>query len=113
VTGVALLLYFLGHLIETGTIVGGPGEWAATLGWTQNPLGHTILLLTILALGFHGVNGIRLTLAEFGLVGGKPSRPEFPYKAKSLGPVQRLLFWTAMVMAIAGGVYAWLLLFGG
>jgi succinate dehydrogenase / fumarate reductase cytochrome b subunit len=112
-TGIGLLLYFVGHLIETGTIVGGPGEWVATLHFTQNPFGHTILLLVILALGFHGVNGIRLTLAEFGLIGGPPARPEFPYRARSLGAMQRLLFWTAVVMTLAAGAYAWLLLFGG
>jgi succinate dehydrogenase / fumarate reductase, cytochrome b subunit len=119
VTGVAVLLYLLGHLGDTSFFVGGPiGSGPSPSGWAfissifENQFGHLILVLVVLVLFFHGVNGIRLILAEFGLIFKKPSAIEYPYRAKSLISVQRYIVWLAIALAVIGTVWAYLIIFG-
>ncbi len=113
VTGLAVLAYVVAHIGDTSFFVGGPfGEgpnsasWAADLGVTENVLGHLVLAMVVLVVVYHGVNGVRLILAEYGLILAKPSRPEYPYKAGSLRTVQRHLIWVAIVAAIAAALYS-------
>lgn len=113
ISGVGIMLYFIGHIVETGTIVGGPEAWDSTLAFTQNPGGHLILLLLLLALGFHGVNGIRLILTEFGILIGRPARPDYPYVPKSLSAAQKLHLWAAVLVALLAAAYGFMVLFGG
>ena len=120
VTGVAILLYLLGHLGDTSFFVGGPtGTGPSPTGWAfigsifENSFGHLILVLVVLVLFFHGVNGIRLILAEFGLIFKKPGAIEYPYKARSLSSGQKYLILAGIVVAIAGAVWAFLVLFEG
>ena len=63
-------------------------------------------------LAYHTVNGIRLTLVEFGLLQGKPSRPDFPYEPKSFSKAQRAIFWLSVLFAVATAVYALNVFFG-
>jgi succinate dehydrogenase / fumarate reductase, cytochrome b subunit len=120
VTGVAILAYLLGHLGDTSFFVGGPtGTGPSESSWQfigsifENGFGHTILILLVLVLFFHGVNGIRLILAEFGLIFKKPAAIEYPYEAKSLGLGQKYLFWLALAVAVIAAVWAFLVLFEG
>lgn len=120
VTGVAILLYVLGHLGDTSFFVGGPtgtgpspSAWAFIGSIFENSFGHLILVLLTLVLFFHGINGIRLILAEFGLILKKPSAIEYPYKAKSLNQREKFLIWVAIVAAVAAAIWAYLVLFEG
>ena len=120
VTGVAILAYVIGHLGDTSFFVGGPtgtgpsvSSWAFISGIVENSFGHLILVLVVLVVFFHGTNGIRLIASELGLILGRPSSIEYPYKAKSLGWGQRALIWAAIAIAIVGGAWAFLILFGG
>ena len=120
VTGVAILLYLLGHLGDTSFFVGGPiGTAPSQSGWSfiggifENSFGHLILVLLVLVLFFHGINGIRLVLAEFGLILKKPGRIEYPYEAKGLGLGQKYLFWLGLAVAVIGAVWAFLIIFEG
>lgn len=120
VSGVAILLYVIGHLGDTSFFVGGPtgtgpspSAWAFIGNIVENSFGHLILILVVLVLFFHGANGIRLILAEFGLIFKKPSAIEYPYRAKSLGSGQKYLFWVAIAVAVAAAVWAFLVLFEG
>ena len=120
VTGVAILAYLLGHLGDTSFFVGGPtGSGPNSSGWAfigsifENDFGHLILILIVLVLFFHGVNGIRLILAEFALIFKKPSAIEYPYKAKSLGSGQKYLIWIGIAAAVAAAAWAFLVLFEG
>ncbi|HUI00341.1 MAG TPA: succinate dehydrogenase [Nitrososphaerales archaeon] len=119
VTGLAVLAYVVGHIGDTSFFVGGPfGEgpssssWAADLGVTENVLGHLVLVMVVLVVVYHGINGARLILAEYGLIFAKPSRPEYPYRAKSLRTVQRHLIWVAIVVAILAALYSGGLMMG-
>lgn len=118
-TGVLILFYVLGHIGDTSFFVGGPfgtgpsqSSWAADLSVTENVVGHLILALTATIVVFHGINGIRLILSEYGIIFEKPSRIEYPYKPKGLRAMQRHLIWAAIVLAIAAALWSGTILFG-
>ena len=118
ITGVVILLYVLGHLGDTSFFVGGPtgagpneSSWKFISGIVENSFGHLILLLVVLVVFFHGINGIRLILSEFGLIFRKPSAIEYPYKPRSLKSIQRYLVWVAIAAAVLATVWAALILF--
>ncbi len=123
-SGVAVTVYFLAHIVETGNVVGGlavwkvPSSdlardvWTATFHFLDNPLFDTGLIVIGFMLAYHTVNGIRLTLTEFGLLQGEPARPDFPYEPKSFSKTQRAIFWLSVLFAAATAVYALNVLFG-
>lgn len=120
ITGVAVLLYVLGHLGATSFFVGGPvgtgpseSSWAFISGIVENSFGHLILVLVVLAVTFHGVNGIRLILAELGVLSRKPGAVEYPYRPKGLNTLQWSLVLVAVVLALLAAFLAWLILFEG
>ena len=119
VTGLAVLAYVIGHIGDTSFFVGGPfGEgpssasWTLDLSVTENVVGHVILAMVVLVVVYHGINGVRLILAEYGVIFQKPARPEYPYRAKSLRTVQKHLIWVAIVGAILASLYSGGILFG-
>ena len=119
VTGIAILLYVLGHIGDTSFFVGGPlGTGPSTTSWAfmsslvENVVGHLILAAVVLFIVFHGINGIRLVLAEYGLIFEKPSNIEYPYKAKGLRALQRHMIWAAIVLAIVAALWSGSILFG-
>ncbi len=119
VTGIAVLAYVVGHIGDTSFFVGGPfgqgpssSSWAFDLGVTENAVGHVILAMVVLVIVYHGINGFRLILAEYGVIFEKPSRPEYPYRAKSLRTMQKHLIWVAIVGAILASLYSGGILFG-
>ena len=120
VTGVAILAYLLGHLGDTSFFVGGPtGAGPSQSSWNfigsifENDFGHLILVLVVVVLFFHGVNGVRLILAELGVIMRKPARIEYPYEAKSLALGQKYLVWLGIALAIIAAVWAFLVLIEG
>jgi succinate dehydrogenase/fumarate reductase cytochrome b subunit len=119
VTGLAVLTYVVGHIGDTSFFVGGPfGEgpssasWSSDLAATENALGHVVLVMVVLVVVYHGINGIRLMLAEYGVIFAKPSKPDYPYRAKSLRTIQRHLIWVAIIAAILAALYTGGTLFG-
>ncbi len=120
VTGVAILLYVLGHLGDTSFFVGGPtgtgpnpSAWSFIGSIFENTFGHLILILVVLVLFFHGINGVRLILAEFGFILKKPGPIEYPYKSRALGSGQKYLIWVGIVAAVVAAVWTYLVLFEG
>jgi succinate dehydrogenase / fumarate reductase cytochrome b subunit len=112
-TGLFLLLYFIGHVYETSSIIGGIDAWNSMLALTQTAWGHLFLILVIGASTFHSANGIRLILVETGRGLGKPGRPDYPYNALSLNNRQRSGIWIALILAAAAMLYGSNILFGG
>jgi succinate dehydrogenase / fumarate reductase cytochrome b subunit len=119
VTGLAVLAYVVGHIGDTSFFVGGPfgggpspASWTFDLSVTENVFGHLVLVMVVLVVVYHGINGVRLILTEYGVIFEKPSRPEYPYKAKSLRTIQKHLIWVAIVGAIAAALYSGGILFG-
>jgi len=124
ISGIAVTAYFLAHIVETGNVVGGLGVWSvpssdfardvwtATFHFLDNPIFDTGLVVIGFMLAYHTINGIRLTLTEFGLIQGKPTRPDFPYEPKSFSKTQRAIFWISVLFAVATAVYALNVFFG-
>jgi succinate dehydrogenase / fumarate reductase cytochrome b subunit len=124
ISGIAVTGYFLAHIVETGNVVGGLSVWGvpstdfardiwtATFHFLDNPLFDTGLIVVGFMLAYHTINGIRLTLVEFGYLAGRPSRPDFPYEPKSFNKAQRALFWLSILFAVATAVYAISVFFG-
>jgi succinate dehydrogenase / fumarate reductase cytochrome b subunit len=124
ITGIAVTGYFLAHIVETGNVVGGmsiwfvppTGQaadvWTATFHFLENPFFDLGLVVIGFMLSYHTINGIRLTLTEFGFLQGKPARPDFPYETKSFSKAQRALFWLSVLFAVITAVYALNVLFG-
>lgn len=111
-TGVGLLLYFIGHVYETSSLVNGIDAWNSMLELTQTTGGHIFLMLVIGASTFHTVNGIRLIFTESGLGLGKPGRPDYPYDATSLNYKQKSGIWVALLLAAVAMFYGGLVMFG-
>ncbi len=66
VTGVALTIYLLLHIILHSTaIIFGPDAYDKLLSTLENPFGRFLELLTVLAVTIHMSNGIRLILIDF------------------------------------------------
>jgi len=124
ISGIVVTAYFLAHIVETGNVVGGLSVWSspstgfardvwtATFRFLDNPFFDIGLVVVGSLLAYHTINGIRLTFTEFGLLQGKPSRPDFPYKPKSFTNSQRALFWLSIIFAAATAVYAMNVFFG-
>lgn len=112
-TGVFLLLYFIGHVYETSNLTQGIDAWNSMLQLTQTTWGHIFLILVIGTSTFHSVNGIRLIFAESGRGLGKPGRPDYPYDAISLNYVQKSGIWVALILAAIAMLYGTNILFGG
>jgi succinate dehydrogenase / fumarate reductase cytochrome b subunit len=100
-SGVTLVGYLFVHVYTTATRLGGPAPWKAFLLTTENPLIYAGEWLLVAVVAFHGLNGIRLILAEVGLSIGEPQPPIYPYRPKSLGKKQRYFI---MLLMIGGGI---------
>lgn len=97
-SGIGILFYFLLHLWVTGARVGGAEAWVNRMGLFETPFFNFLEYVVFIAFIFHGLNGLRLILAEWGFTLGKPQRPVYPYKT-SLGR-QRPLMWVLMVLVV-------------
>ncbi|MGD9672696.1 MAG: succinate dehydrogenase [Candidatus Nitrosocosmicus sp.] len=111
-TGVGLLIYFVGHIYETSSLVNGINAWNSMLELTQTTGGHIFLMLVIGASTFHTVNGIRLIFTESGIGLGKPGRPDYPYDATSLNYKQKSGIWVALILAAIAMLYGGMVMFG-
>ena len=111
-TGLGLLAYLIGHIIETSTIVHGKIAWDKMLEFTQTTQGHLFLTLVIGMCVFHTANGIRVMLGHGGIGVGKPGQPEYPYKAASLNYKHRLCIWVSIGLAALAMMYGASVLFG-
>lgn len=112
-TGVFLLVYFVGHVYETSSLVSGPDAWATMLEMTQTIWGHLFLMTVIGASTFHTINGIRLIFTHVGMGLGKPARPDYPYNPTSINTKERSGIWIALVLAAVAMLYGASVLFGG
>jgi succinate dehydrogenase / fumarate reductase, cytochrome b subunit len=111
-TGVGLLIYFIGHVYETSSLTNGINAWNSMLQLTQTLGGHLFLLFVIGASTFHTVNGIRLIFTESGKGLGKPGRPDYPYDATSLNYKQKSGIWVAILLSCIAMLYGGMVLFG-
>ena len=81
ITGLALVLYLVAHVMVTGTRALGREAWEGLMATLENPITHFFEWLLVVAFIYHAVNGFRLLLFEYFGVGiGKPGRIVYPYR---------------------------------
>jgi succinate dehydrogenase hydrophobic anchor subunit len=84
INGVFLVVYFIGHVYQTSSLVHGENTWNAMFQITQTPGGLIFLILIIGAGTFHSTNKTRLIFTPGGKGLGNLVRPDYPYDAISL-----------------------------
>lgn len=67
VSGLALIFYLLLHIPVLSTALWGPNTFNATMEYLHSPLYLTLDLLLLVAVAFHGINGIRVILFDIGI----------------------------------------------
>ena len=99
ITGIGLVIFVFMHIILTSSRV-SYSLWLTAEAFLHSPISHVGMLVVIAGLLFHGLNGIRLIISEYGFVLGKPKRPVYPYRRvlKTRGP--RIMLAIMIVIGI-------------
>jgi len=97
ITGIALVVYLYLHLAVLSLLTHGSGSWDAFVSLARSPFFLTLAVILLAGILIHGLNGIRVALTGFG-VGVR---------------VQKGLFVTLMLVAIAVLGVAALMIYGG
>jgi succinate dehydrogenase / fumarate reductase cytochrome b subunit len=87
VTGVAILLFLLVHIVDITMLGFGPTIYNNALSVFALPAVRVISLLLVAAVMYHAFNGLRIVLIDF-----------WPQAVK----FQQPLFWGAMLLTVAG-----------
>jgi succinate dehydrogenase / fumarate reductase cytochrome b subunit len=67
VTGVALLVYFVAHVLTISTaLVSGPEAFSATMAALRHPAFRVVELAIVACIAFHALNGLHIIAAERG-----------------------------------------------
>jgi succinate dehydrogenase / fumarate reductase cytochrome b subunit len=105
INGVFLVVYFIGHVYQTSSLVRGENAWNAMFQITQTPGGHIFLILVTGTSTFHSTNGIRLIFTHGRKGLGNLGRPDYPYDAISLNHRQSSGIWVALILAAIAMLY--------
>jgi succinate dehydrogenase / fumarate reductase, cytochrome b subunit len=65
ITGVAVILFLFMHVVDTALIGWGPEAYNRVLSSYANPFIHLMELGLVIALLYHSLNGVRITLIDF------------------------------------------------
>lgn len=65
ITGVAVILFLFAHVVDTAVIGWGPEAYDRVTEAYKNPAVHVLELGLVLAVLFHSVNGMKITLIDF------------------------------------------------
>jgi succinate dehydrogenase / fumarate reductase cytochrome b subunit len=64
VTGVAVILFLFVHVVDTALIGWGPDAYEKVLRAYANPLIHLLELGLVIAVLYHSLNGLKVTLVD-------------------------------------------------
>ncbi len=112
VTGWILTLFIIGHVIFVHEVVYGSKVWDSLISLDSSVIGKVILIVVVISLIFHGLNGIRIMLIEIGVLLTKPREQEYPYTSWLNGR-KHLVYVSLMgIIGIILSVYAVLMIIG-
>jgi succinate dehydrogenase, cytochrome b556 subunit len=80
ITGWGLTAFIVLHVLFVHQVTYGERAWNSLLSLDSTFLGRVVLLLVVVALIFHGLNGVRIMLIEFGYLLTEPKEQEYPYQ---------------------------------
>ncbi|KPK99016.1 MAG: hypothetical protein AMJ90_09720 [candidate division Zixibacteria bacterium SM23_73_2] len=66
-TGVILTIYLFAHILVVSSGLWGPESFNSWLKVVQTPLTHFLEIFLMICIGFHLLNGLRITIADFFL----------------------------------------------
>jgi succinate dehydrogenase / fumarate reductase cytochrome b subunit len=65
ITGVAVILFLFMHVVDTALIGWGPEAYDRVVSAYANPLIHLMELGLVIAVLYHSLNGLRITIIDF------------------------------------------------
>ncbi|MDH4112903.1 MAG: succinate dehydrogenase, cytochrome b556 subunit [Actinomycetota bacterium] len=65
ITGVAVILFLFAHVVDTAVIGWGPEAYDRVTEAYKNPAVHVLELGLVLAVLYHSINGMKVTLIDF------------------------------------------------
>lgn len=96
ITGVALLVYFVLHVLTISTaLLAGPEAFSATMATFRNPAFRAVEIAIVGCVVFHGLNGLHIIAAERGWL--RPGGAAFPRATVAA----TLAIWTAAALVAA------------
>jgi succinate dehydrogenase / fumarate reductase cytochrome b subunit len=93
ITGVAVVLYLFAHIVDTALVGWGPEAYDRVVSAYKNPAVHLLELGLVLAVLFHAINGIKITLIDFF--------PSLAAHIKALGRTSLLVFVSSALIVVA------------
>lgn len=98
VTGLALLVYFVAHVLAISTaLVAGPETFTAVMAAFRHPVFRAVEVAIVGCVAFHGLNGLHVIAAERGWMrSGHPA-----WARASVGAT--LCIWTVAAAMAFGG----------
>ncbi len=65
ITGLGVVLFLLGHIVDTLLLGWGPGVYDMVIGWYHSPWAMWAEILLAAGVVYHAINGIRVTIIDF------------------------------------------------
>jgi succinate dehydrogenase / fumarate reductase cytochrome b subunit len=65
ITGVAVILFLFVHIVDTALVGWGPEAYDKVVQAYHNPIVHLLELGLVLAVLYHSLNGVKITLIDF------------------------------------------------
>jgi len=93
ITGVAVVLYLFAHIVDTALVGWGPEAYDRVVNAYKNPAVHMLELGLVLAVLFHAINGIKITLIDFF--------PSLAAHIKAVGRTSLLVFTISALIVVA------------
>lgn len=104
ISGIGIIVFLLSHILNVGLVYAATG----VLWEPPGLIGKAVLVILGIIVVFHTFNGIRLVLAEYGFLVGKPDRAVYPYKMTSLSGSQRIAVYLTII-AFLVIMYFWIM----
>jgi len=89
VTGVAVILFLFVHVVDTALVGWGPEAYDKVVAAYRNPIVHLLELGLVIALLYHSLNGLKITLIDFF--------PRLVPHIRALGIANLVLFLAAAI----------------
>mgnify|MGYP000279967521 CR=1 FL=1 len=100
ITGVGLAAFVVLHVILMSSRMLGEEAYHQIHGLLMNPYADIGMVIVVAALLFHGFNGIRLLLHEYGILFVRPKRPVYPYRVSVKSSGARLFTILMIILAV-------------
>jgi succinate dehydrogenase / fumarate reductase, cytochrome b subunit len=65
ITGVGIILFLFAHVVDTAVVGWGPEAYNRVLRAYENPVVRLLELGLVVAVLFHSLNGLKITLVDF------------------------------------------------